>query len=72
MPPVSYWFTRAEAQEYLDDEDAGEGWYARLSASGYLDCTEYQGPFPRAWQALRDVCRTFDVDINGNDYDGDF
>jgi len=28
------------------------GWFARLSAPGYLDCTEWCGPFPSEAAAL--------------------
>lgn len=35
--------------------------FARLSAPGYLDCTEWQGPYPNVFRAARDLCRTFGV-----------
>ncbi len=28
------------------------GWFARLSAPGYMDCTEWSGPFPSEEAAL--------------------
>lgn len=67
MKPYAYYFTADEAIEatsdeaypdgYLDDEDkAGRaGWYSRLSAPGYLDCTDWFGPYEtedEAWTAL--------------------
>lgn len=48
-------------------EPAEAGWYARLSASGYLDCTDWQGPYSTAFRAIRDLCRTYDIDLNGHD-----
>lgn len=48
----------------LDDwgrsDSTGDVWY-RLSAPGYMDCTEWCGPFPNVFRAARDLCRTFDV-----------
>lgn len=32
-----------------------EGWYARLSAPGYLDCTPWEGPFRSERGALRSL-----------------
>lgn len=79
MVPVAEYLTESEAAEYIlgeevhhtddDDELPGAGWYGRLSAPGYLDCTEWQGPFTRAWMAIREVCRTYDVDVNGHTED---
>jgi hypothetical protein len=46
-----------------------EGWYGRLSAPGYLDCTEWLGPFDSADAALDAVQESFDVDEDGNDVD---
>jgi hypothetical protein len=43
-----------------------EGWYGRLSANGYLDCTEWDGPHATAWDALQRVKEIYDVDDNGD------
>ncbi len=76
MVPTAEYLTAEEASEYLrnwDDEafscEPGlqeAGWYSRLSAPGYMDCTGWDGPYPRAWRALKAVCRMYDVDIRGN------
>lgn len=42
------------------------GWYARLSADGYLDCTEWEGPFDSEREALECIKEQFDVDDNGD------
>jgi hypothetical protein len=42
------------------------GWYARLSAPGYLDCTPWEGPFTTEALALVSICNTYDVDLHGN------
>jgi hypothetical protein len=68
MNPFAYHFTADEAAElnesyadgYLDDEDKSgrAGWYSRLSAPGYLDCTDWLGPFEtedEAFEALYDM-----------------
>jgi len=65
MIPVVEYFNAIEAAEYLEDPEAEAGNYARLSAPGYLDCTDWQGPYPRAWMALRAVCEEYDVLPNG-------
>jgi hypothetical protein len=48
-----------------------EGWYARLSAPGYLDATDWHGPFKTADAALADVKDLYEVDDEGNDLDDD-
>ena len=48
-----------------------EGWYARLSAPGYLDCTEWDGPHGSEESAIASVCETYDCDENGDDDAGD-
>jgi hypothetical protein len=46
-----------------------EGWYARLSAPGYLDCTSWDGPHATEQEALDAVKAEYDVDDDGNDLD---
>jgi hypothetical protein len=36
-------------------EELGEGYCARLSAPGYLDCTDWSGPFATEKQALQEL-----------------
>lgn len=67
MVPQAQFLTEAEAQEYVAG-DAESGFYGRLSASGYLDCTDWEGPYPKAWMALRNVCDLFEVDTRGNSF----
>jgi hypothetical protein len=40
----------AEYANYPDGEEVS-GWFCRLSAPGYLDCTEWSGPFKTAKEA---------------------
>lgn len=42
-----------------------EGWYARLSAPGYLDCTSWDGPHASKGEALCAVKDQFEVDDDG-------
>lgn len=39
-----------------------EGWFARLSAPGYMDCTEWSGPFDTEKEAREHIADMFDVD----------
>jgi len=39
-----------------------EGWFARLSAPGYLDCTDWDGPFKTEQEA-----KEYLIDIYGDD-----
>jgi len=34
-----------DGDEWSYDRQEGIGWYTRLSASGYMDCTDWEGPF---------------------------
>lgn len=74
MPPQAQEFSTAEVREYCepeegwdDDNQPESGWYGRLSAPGYLDCTEWDGPYQRGWMALRAVCETHEVGLDGHD-----
>lgn len=58
--------------DYLEGTDVTgverkEGWYARLSAPGYLDCTSWDGPYATEEEALEAVKEQYDVDDNGDD-----
>ena len=59
-------------RQYLEGKNIGsverkEGWYGRLSAPGYLDCTSWDGPYDTADEALNAVKEMFDVDDNGDE-----
>ncbi len=62
VPCVSY-LTEQEAIEYTDDEEAEPGYYARLSAPGYMDCTDWQGPYADEEAALTGLYETFGDDM---------
>jgi hypothetical protein len=40
-------------------EETAHGYFARLSASGYLDCTEWGGPFETEAEAARYLLDTY-------------
>jgi len=71
MKPAACYLTKDEAREYappgVDVSDYEAGWYGRLSAPGYLDCTDWTGPFDTEAEALKNVMETFEVDENGED-----
>ena len=58
VPELSH-LSEDEAREYLDDPEATEGLYARLSAPGYLDCTDWIGPFEHEWKAYAELLGTY-------------
>ena len=82
MQPMAEYLTAQEASEYMSEtegftafeaalraEEAEEyeaGWYSRLSASGYLDCTDWQGPYKNAFRAIRAVCELYEVNVRGD------
>jgi len=73
MKPVAQYLTETEATEYMHESNPDSilegypaGWYSRLSADGYLDCTDWQGPYDSADRAIKEVCDLFDVDENGD------
>jgi hypothetical protein len=43
------------------------GWFYRLSAPGYMDCTEWSGPFATEADARADCRETHDVDPETGD-----
>ena len=44
-----------------------DGWFARLSADGYLDCTDWIGPFETEAAARQGVKDEFQVDPDTGD-----
>lgn len=54
--------------EIEQDQESLAGWYGRLSAPGYLDATDWDGPYESDEEALRATMELFECDINGDDY----
>ena len=59
-------FGPIDATDYVyergdDVERLGKGWCARLSAPGYLDCTEWCGPCATEKEALRELAQAHDL-----------
>lgn len=76
MKPDVQYFTKQEAREYapltdfedgIGNEEYEAGWYGRLSAPGYLDCTDWDGPFKTGEEALEYIMELFEVNENGDD-----
>lgn len=40
------------------------GWFCRLSAPGYMDCTEWSGPFETIEEAKAEIESMYDVDAD--------
>lgn len=47
--------------------DAEPGWYCRLSAPGYLDCTEWSGPHASLDEARDYISNEYNVDPDTGD-----
>jgi hypothetical protein len=65
--------SRAALQSYCEGNigprsytERREGWYGRLSAPDYLDCTSWDGPYATADEALQAVQDEYEVDENGD------
>jgi hypothetical protein len=54
---------RADYETDASDDaiEESEGWRARLSAPGYLDCTEWGGVYPTEAEALRALAQDLDL-----------
>lgn len=66
MTPYVEYFNEQDAKEYVadcceeqDTDYLTAGYYARLSASGYLDCTDWIGPFDTEAEALQELYETY-------------
>ena len=73
---VGYRPTLADLAEYTEGEPRSfepvTGYFARLSAPGYLDTTDWSGPFATLEEAMADIRTTYDVDPEtGDDLDDD-
>lgn len=76
MIPTAIYFSRSEAIEYAcpsaqETEGYTAGWYGYLSAPGYLDRTDYSGPFETEEEAFAYVMEFYGVDENGDDLSDD-
>lgn len=71
--------TPEQYAQYPSNEDAAEaygvsvdevvtefGWYARLSAPGYLDCTDWTGPYESEDEAINELRDMYDIDDENN------
>ena len=72
MVPVTEYFFEQDVIEYgicAEGGDPEAGWYARLSAPGYLDATDWHGPYKTSDEALREVMEFYEVDENGDSHE---
>lgn len=53
----------ADLEEGESETNAWRGthWFCRLSAPGYMDCTDWSGPFDTLEEAKQDIEVTYDV-----------
>ena len=55
MVPVTEYFFEQDVIEYginAEEDEPEAGWYGRLSAPGYLDATDWHGPYKTSDEAL--------------------
>ena len=56
-----------EYPEIISDDDPFEpGWYAWLTAPGFMDRTDPMGPFETGTEALKELCDFYEVDESGD------
>ena len=58
-------YTEGEIHCDANGEFNGElvtGWFARLSAPGYMDCTAWSGPFKSEKEAMDYLCELYDAE----------
>lgn len=68
MHVLSQHFLQPDVQWFNQEDLAGTelekpGWYHRLSAPGYLDCTDWTGPFDCEEEANSDLCDMYGDDV---------
>jgi hypothetical protein len=72
LPEVVYLDAVAieELKKYNDEFDEAEpGYYHRLSASGFVDSTDWTGPFESEEQAFQACQELHGIDLNGDSLD---
>lgn len=57
----------SDSTEDIYDIEVQSGWFSRLSADGYMDCTEWSGPYENERIAIEEICDLYDVDMNGDE-----
>jgi len=60
----AYCYMESEHGPVIEEET---GWFARLSAPGYMDCTEWAGPFATEEEARDYIVETYEVDPDSGD-----
>ena len=70
MIPFANELSETEARQFTGDPEATSGWYSQLSAPGYMDQTDWMGPFDTPEEALKEVMDFYEVDYKG-DYNGE-
>lgn len=58
MAPVVQEMDDSDATD-MGDEYQGPGWYGRLSANGYMDCTDWTGPFDSVEKAIAELINMY-------------
>jgi hypothetical protein len=70
-------FVRSEDGEWCPEhyaegsfDEREEGFFARMSAPGYMDCTEWSGPFKTCEEAADDLYATHgeDDEVNADEW----
>lgn len=56
-----------DPEHHGPEEDRHCGWYCRLSAPGYMDCTDWSGPYETEQEAREAIVDMWDVDPDSGD-----
>ena len=59
--PADVEFTLPDDTEITDRHE--DKWFSRLSAPGYLDCTDWNGPFDTEKEALDYLVELYELDL---------
>ena len=61
-----YWIPSEYVRADDEVESKSTGWFAHLSANGYLDHTPWQGPYATEAEAVKAVCDLYECDEKGD------
>jgi hypothetical protein len=68
--PAEFYSAKDHSEDHTVEYE--EGWFCQLSAPGYMDQTDWSGPFATEEEAREEIRNTWEVDPDtGDDLDDD-